>query len=64
MICLRSKTVLKHGGGSGMAWACIAASETDSLISIDDVTHNDGSRMNSEVYWNILSSNYREMHKI
>ena len=42
-----------------MAWACMAASGVDSLIFIDDVTHNGGSRMNSEVYKNILSANLR-----
>ena len=32
------------------AWACMAASGVGSLIFIDDVTHDDNSRMNSEVY--------------
>ena len=47
---------VKHTGGSVMAWACMAASGVGSLIFIDDVTH-DSSRMNSEVYKNILSGN-------
>ncbi len=40
-----------------MAWACMAASGTGSLIFIDDVTDDGSSRMNSEVYRNILSAN-------
>ena len=41
-----------------MAWACMVASvgSVGSLIFIDDVTHDDSSRMNS-VYKNILSAN-------
>ena len=42
-----------------MAWACMAASGVGSLIFIDDVTHYGSSRMNSEVYKNILSANLR-----
>ena len=48
---------VKHGGGSVMAWACMAASGVGSLIFIDDVTHDGSSRMNSEVYKNIMSAN-------
>ena len=36
-----------------MAWACMAASGVGSLILID-VTHGGSSRINSEVYINIL----------
>ena len=44
-----------------LAWACIAASWVGSLIFIDDVTHDDSNRMNSEVYKNILPANFGEM---
>ena len=40
-----------------MAWACMAASGTGSLVFIDDVTHDGSSRMNSDVYKTILSGN-------
>ena len=40
---------VKHGGGSVIAWAYIAASGTGSLVSIDDVAADKSSRMNSEV---------------
>lgn len=39
-----------------MAWACMATSGKDSLILINDVTHDGGSKMN-QVYKNILSAN-------
>ena len=29
---------MKHGGGSVMAWACMTANGTGSLVFIDDVT--------------------------
>ncbi len=51
---------LKHSGGNIMAWACIASSGTGSLIFIDDVTHDGSSKMNSEVYRNILSANLQK----
>ena len=39
-----------------MAWACMAANGTGSLVFIDDVTADKSSRMNSEVFWAILSA--------
>ncbi len=39
-----------------MAWACMAASGTGSLVFIDDVTADKSSRMNSEVFRAILSA--------
>ncbi|KAG2468420.1 TCB1 transposase, partial [Polypterus senegalus] len=47
---------LIHGGGSVMAWACMAASGTGTLVVIDDVTQDRSSRMNSEVFRDILSA--------
>lgn len=47
---------VKHGGGSVMAWACIASNGTRSLVFIDDVTKDSSSQMNSEVYRDILSA--------
>lgn len=47
---------VKHGGGGVMAWACMAASGTGSLVFIDDVTADRSRTMNSEVYRNILSA--------
>ena len=41
-----------------MAWACMAASGVGSLIFIDK-THDGSSRMNSQVYKNILIANLR-----
>ena len=40
-----------------MAWACMADSGVGSLMFIDDVTHggSSSSRINSEVYKNIVS---------
>lgn len=39
-----------------MAWACMASSGTGSPVFIDDVTTDKCSRMNSEVYKDILSA--------
>ncbi len=39
-----------------MAWACMAYSGTGLLVFIDDVTEDRSSRMNSEVYREILSA--------
>ena len=50
---------VKHGGGSVMAWACMALPGVGSLIFIDDVTCDGCSRMNSKVYKNILPANLR-----
>lgn len=47
---------LKHSRSSIMAWAHSAASRAGSLIFIDAVTHDDGSRTNSDVYRNIVSA--------
>ena len=47
---------VKHGGDSVMAWACMAANGTGSLVFIDDVTADKSSRMNSEVFRAILSA--------
>ena len=47
---------VKHGGGSAMVWACMAANGTGSLVFIDDVTADKSSRMNSEVFRAILSA--------
>ena len=47
---------VKHGGGSVMAWTCMAANGTESLVFIDDVTADRSSRMNSEVYRALLSA--------
>lgn len=41
---------VKHGGGNAMAWVCITASETDSLIFFDDIIHDDNRRKNYEVH--------------
>ncbi len=43
-----------------MDWACMASSGTGSLIFIDDVTHAGSSKINSEVYRNILSANLKK----
>ncbi len=51
---------LKHSGGNVMAWAFIASSGTGSLIFINDVTHDGSSKINSEVYRNILSDNLQK----
>ena len=50
----------KHGGGSVMAWDCMVASGTGSLIFIDDVTNDGSSRMNSEIYRNVWSADVQE----
>ncbi|CAJ0940112.1 unnamed protein product [Ranitomeya imitator] len=47
---------VKHGGGNVMAWACMAFNGTGSLVFIDDIRADKSSRMNSEVYRDILSA--------
>uniref|UniRef100_A0A8C5R1Q5 Transposase n=1 Tax=Leptobrachium leishanense TaxID=445787 RepID=A0A8C5R1Q5_9ANUR len=47
---------VKHGGGSVMVWACMAANGTGSLVFIDDVTADKSRRLNSEVFRAILSA--------
>lgn len=44
-----------------MASDCMTASGTGSLIFIDDVTHDFGSRMYSEAYRNCLSVNLQRI---
>ncbi len=51
---------LKHSGGNVMAWAFIASSGTGSLIFINDVTNDGSSKINSEIYRNILSWQFTE----
>lgn len=43
------QNIQAHQSVGVMAWVCMVASGTGSLIFIDDVTHNASSRMNSEV---------------
>ena len=52
----RTPPSVKHGGGSVMAWAYMAFNGTGSLVFIDDMTEDKSSRLNSEVYRNILSA--------
>lgn len=49
-------TFVQHGGSCVMAWACMAASGTVSVLFIDDVTADNSSKINSEVYRDLLSS--------
>ena len=46
----------KHGGGSVMVWASIAANETGSLVFIDDEAAKRSAKMNSEEYRTVLSA--------
>uniref|UniRef100_A0A8C5MJ28 Transposase n=1 Tax=Leptobrachium leishanense TaxID=445787 RepID=A0A8C5MJ28_9ANUR len=52
---MHTTSSVKHGGGSVMASACMAANGTGSLVFID-VTADKSSRMNSEVFRAILSA--------
>lgn len=47
---------VKHSVGDVMAWACMAASGTRSLVFIVYVAADKRSRMNCEVYLPILSA--------
>lgn len=48
------KSLIKHGGGSVLAWTCMAVSGTGSLVLIDVIPY-DGSIMNLEVDQNIAN---------
>lgn len=45
---------VKHSGVYIIAWPCMADSDSWIQIFIDDVIHDDRSRMNTEVYGNIV----------
>ena len=51
---------VKHGRGSVMAWACMAASGVGSLIFFDDVTHDGSSRIQKTKTFCLPT--YGEMH--
>lgn len=53
---IHTTSSVKYGGEGVMAWACMAATGTGSLVFIDDITADGSSKMNSEVYRNILSA--------
>ena len=53
---------VKHGGGSVIALACIAAKGTGSLVLIDDVTADKSSRMNSEGFRAMFSAKCFKTH--
>lgn len=56
-----SSSLVKHGGGGAMAWACMAVSESSQSINLYfNVTHNGGGTINSEDHRNILSSNLQK----
>lgn len=47
---------LNHGGGNVLAWAGMVASEADSLIIIENVTHYGSSKKKTNR--NLLSENF------
>ena len=47
---------VKRGGSGVMAWSCMAANGTESLVFIDDVTADRSSKVHSEVYRATLSA--------
>lgn len=53
---------VKHGGGSLMAWACMATSGTDSMIFI--ITTDFSHRMTAKVHRNILTNIQRNATKL
>ena len=57
---MHTTSSLEHGGGSVMVWTCMNTPEMGSLVFIDDVTAGSSSRVNSEVYSNILSAQVQQ----
>ena len=49
-------TSVTDGVGGVIAWACMAAEDTGSLIFIDDITADGSSKIHSEVYRHIISA--------
>ena len=49
-------TCVKHGGGSFMAWACMAANGNGSLAFNNDVDADRSSDLSSEVFRSMLSA--------
>ncbi len=56
----RTASLVKHGGGGVMAWACMAVSGTGHLNFTDDLMYDDSSRINLEVYKTFLPTNIQE----
>lgn len=53
---------LKYGGGSVMAWACMAASGKGGLLFVDDLIEDGSSRTNLEVSIQILSGHVQRTY--